>query len=36
MPDTTHALVWDKVGERQYETGTDHGALYVYDSTQPQ
>lgn len=33
MPDT-NALVWDKVGERQYETGTDHGVLYVYDSAQ--
>ena len=33
MPES-HALVWDKVGERQYETGTDHGVLYVYDSTQ--
>lgn len=33
MPET-HALVWDKVGERQYETGTDKGVLYVYDSAQ--
>lgn len=41
MPDTNananaNALVWDKVGERQYETGTDHGVLYVYDSTNQQ
>ena len=21
-------LVWDKVGERYYETGCDHGVLY--------
>ena len=21
-------LVWDKVGERLYETGCDHGVLY--------
>ena len=21
-------LVWDKVGERKYETGVDHGVLY--------
>lgn len=24
-------LVWDKVGEHFYETGVDHGVLYVYD-----
>lgn len=24
-----HALVWDKEGERMFETGTDHGVLYV-------
>lgn len=24
-------LVWDKVGERQYETGVDRGVLYVQD-----
>lgn len=23
------ALAWDKVGERQYETGVDHGVLYL-------
>ena len=23
------ALVWDKTGERQYETGVDHGVLFV-------
>ena len=22
-------LVWDKIGERFYETGVDHGVLYV-------
>lgn len=27
-------LVWDKTGERFYETGVKNGALYVYDSTQ--
>lgn len=26
-------LVWDKTGERLYETGVDHGVLYKYDST---
>ena len=26
-------LVWDKTGERIYETGVDHMALYRYDST---
>ncbi len=26
-------LVWDKTGERTYETGVDHGVLYVQDST---
>lgn len=25
-------LVWDKVGERRYETGTDHGVLYLPNS----
>lgn len=25
-------LVWDKVGERFYETGVDHGVLYKYDN----
>lgn len=23
------ALIWDKTGERQFETGVDHGVLYV-------
>src|SRR5215204_7134875 len=23
------ALVWDQVGERRYETGIDHGVLYL-------
>lgn len=26
-------LVWDKVGERLYETGVDHGVLYIPDAT---
>lgn len=26
-------LVWDKTGERFYETGVDHGVLYVMDGT---
>lgn len=25
-------MVWDKTGERYYETGVKNGALYVYDS----
>lgn len=25
-------LEWDKVGERQYETGVDHGVLYIPDA----
>jgi hypothetical protein len=27
-------ITWDNIGERFYETGVDHGVLYVYDSTQ--
>jgi hypothetical protein len=27
------ALVWDQVGERTYETGVDHGVLYIPDAT---
>jgi len=27
------ALVWDLVGERFYETGIDHGVLYIPDAT---
>jgi len=27
------ALEWDKVGERLYETGVDHGVLYIPDDT---
>ena len=27
-------LVWDKTGERLYETGVKNGVLYVYDTTQ--
>ena len=26
-------LEWDKIGERRYETGVDHGVLYVQDPT---
>jgi hypothetical protein len=26
-------LVWDKVGERVYQTGVDHGVLYLHDGT---
>jgi hypothetical protein len=26
-------LVWDQVGERLYETGVDHGVLYIPDET---
>lgn len=26
-------LVWDQVGERVYETGVDHGVLYIPDSS---
>lgn len=28
MPETTGRIVWDKTGERLYETGIDHGVLY--------
>ena len=28
-------LEWDKVGERFYETGTDHAVLYVYENGKP-
>lgn len=31
--DTTGPLTWDKSGERWYENGVDHVALYVQDST---
>ena len=27
------ALTWDEVGERLYETGVDHGVLYIPDAT---
>lgn len=27
------ALVWDNVGERLYETGVDHGVLYIPDAS---
>ncbi|MBK8748769.1 MAG: hypothetical protein IPM04_13175 [Saprospiraceae bacterium] len=26
-------IVWDKAGERRYETGVDHGVLYTPDNT---
>lgn len=26
-------LKWDQLGEKLYETGTDHGVLYVYDAS---
>lgn len=28
-------IVWDQSGQRQFETGTDHGVLYVADATSP-
>jgi hypothetical protein len=34
MPDPTYTpLVWDQEGTRYYETGVDHGVLWVWDST---
>ena len=27
------AITWDPVDDRTYETGVDHGVLYVYDPT---
>ena len=27
-------LVWDKVGERYFETGVDHGVLFTYNASQ--
>jgi len=27
-------IVWDKTGERFYETGVDHGVIYRYDTTE--
>lgn len=35
MPDPTPTytpITWDQIGERYYETGVDHGVLYVYDN----
>lgn len=29
-------LTWDQTGERRYETGVDHGVLYVYDANTTQ
>ena len=31
MP-TTYPLTWDSAADRKYETGLDHGALYVYNT----
>lgn len=28
-----YAITWDQTGERFYETGVDHGVLYLYNST---
>jgi hypothetical protein len=30
---TNHKIVWDAVGARRYETGVDHGVLYLRDDT---
>jgi hypothetical protein len=27
------AIVWDEIGERIYQTGVDHGVLYLHDGT---
>lgn len=27
------ALVWDEIGDRVYQTGVDHGVLYLHDGT---
>src|SRR5205814_4672502 len=27
------ALIWDKVGDHKYETGVDHGVLYLTDGS---
>jgi hypothetical protein len=27
------ALVWDKAGDRTYQTGVDRGVLYLHDGT---
>ena len=32
MPDTFAPLTWDNTGDRLYETGVDHGVLYLVDS----
>lgn len=29
MPNIKYAIEWDQDGQRQFETGTDHGVLYV-------
>ena len=26
-------LTWDQTGERRYETGVDHGVLYIQNAT---
>lgn len=32
----TYPLTWDQVGDHLYETGTDHGVVYPYDSANKQ
>lgn len=32
MPETTGRIVWDKTGERFYETGVEKGVLYRFDN----
>lgn len=32
MPETTGKIVWDKTGERFYETGVEKGVLYRFDN----
>lgn len=32
MADTNWAITWDATGARKFETGDDHGVLYVQDS----
>lgn len=36
MAAVTNNDMWDKTSERLYETGVDHGVLYLYDSDTPQ
>lgn len=32
MPNINYAIKWDQDGQRQFETGTDHGVLYVMNN----